>query len=89
MEFAKRKKNCHLIDVNRFLDSDAFLDTINHYQKHVYWEIAQELSQILSSENITSISYIEMKLKSAYESLLLLRHKTKKALLGFLKRDSK
>lgn len=32
VEFAKTKKNCYLINVNRFMESDAFLDTIKHYK---------------------------------------------------------
>jgi FkbH-like protein len=43
-EFVKSEENCCFIDVNKYIkDESSFVDTINHYKKTVYFDIANEI----------------------------------------------
>ena len=48
----KHSKNCTIIDVNRFLtDEMPYLDTINHYKKNVYYNIASAIQEYINQDN--------------------------------------
>ncbi|MBQ6832173.1 MAG: HAD-IIIC family phosphatase [Oscillospiraceae bacterium] len=52
--WAKDKENVYLIEISKHIHSQKdYTDTINHFQKKVYFHIAQELSSILNSHEAT------------------------------------
>lgn len=79
-QWAQDKNNVYLIEITRYIKSQKdYTDTINHFQKKVYFHIAQELSRILSNQetNIKTKSKLYLhfitakwKLKKAVKRLL-------------------
>lgn len=60
-KWAADKKNVYLIEIGKYITSQKdYLDTINHFQKKVYYYIAQDLLTILNSTEE------EFKVKSKY-----------------------
>lgn len=50
--WATNKPNVHLIDVTKYIHSQKdYTDTINHFQKKVYFNIAQDIITILGGED--------------------------------------
>ena len=55
----------HLIDVNRYLiDQRSFYDHFNHYIKPVYYQLAEEISQLITQQTGENIA-MEPKAKMA------------------------
>lgn len=47
---SQNANNCFIVDVNCHLNSSMpYLDTINHYKKSVYYQIAQDIQNIVNS----------------------------------------
>ena len=57
-EFCHDNANCYILDVNQFITKDKYTDTINHYTKDVYYQLAQELALMLNKR-----SNVEAKVK--------------------------
>ena len=54
--WAKDKNNVILITYDKYIKSDSdFIDTINHFSKKVYYELAVDLSKIFMSSNTTDL----------------------------------
>lgn len=50
--WAKGKQNVHLIKIGNYISSQKdYLDTINHFQKNVYYHMAQDILSFLPNEN--------------------------------------
>lgn len=50
--WATDKPDVFLIEINQYIDSQKdYTDTINHFQKRIYYNIAQDLLNIISSEH--------------------------------------
>lgn len=48
-QWAKDKPNIHLLEIGNYIHSQHdFTDTINHFQKKVYYAMAQDISQLLA-----------------------------------------
>lgn len=63
-EFSKTNNRISIIEVDNYIKSDRdFLDMVNHYQVHVYYQIAQDLAKIIYEvchvriKTISRISY--------------------------------
>ena len=79
---SEHQDNCKIIDVNQYLDGGKnYADTINHYKKVVYYQIANEL-QAYIAENSQETSLL-LKDKSYLE------RETRKQNLNLLKRKIK
>jgi FkbH-like protein len=51
MNAAEKHRNVFCVDVNKFIKSRSdFVDSIRHYKKHVYLEIAKEVNEIMNGE---------------------------------------
>lgn len=49
--WAENKRDVYLIEISKYITSEKdYLDTINHFQKKVYYHMAQDILGILSSE---------------------------------------
>lgn len=49
-QWAQDKSNVYLIEITRYIQSQKdYTDTINHFQKKVYFHIAQEICSVLNS----------------------------------------
>ena len=49
--WAQNKENVYLIEINQYITSQKdYTDTINHFQKRIYYHIAQDILKILSNE---------------------------------------
>lgn len=80
--WAADKPNVHLIEVTKYIQSQKdFTDTINHFQKKVYFSIAQEIISILGGTEQT------IKVKSKwFLRVTVLRQKLKKLAKRLFKR---
>ncbi|MBQ3543215.1 MAG: HAD-IIIC family phosphatase [Oscillospiraceae bacterium] len=80
--WAKGKKNVYLINIGDYIASQKdYLDTINHFQKHVYFHMAKDILLCLGD------GQAEVKMKSkAFLYWITLKGKMKKFLVKLLKR---
>ena len=52
----KNRDRCVLIDVNKYItDSSYYLDTINHYKKIIYFNLAKEIIDFIKSDSMMEI----------------------------------
>lgn len=64
-EAFKDVKNVYIVDVNKYISSsDMYLDTLNHYKKIVYYEIAREIEHFAQQKSLEPV-----KTKSRFELL--------------------
>ena len=56
-KWSEGKKNVRLLFYDDYISSNAdFLDTINHFSKKVYYEIAKEIISVIDFTNETPIA---------------------------------
>lgn len=49
-DFVSNTSNCYMIEVSKMIgSSENYLDTINHYKKVVYFNIAKEINRIIAA----------------------------------------
>ncbi len=81
-EWAKNKNNVFLIKIGDYITSQRdYVDTINHFQKHIYFRMAKDILSYLDNGQ----SDVKMKSK-AFLYITTLKVKTKKLLKKLLKR---
>jgi len=64
---SKHSDNCVVIDINKCLGNNPYLDTINHYKKSVYYRIALAIQKYVSE---SSDKGLEVPLKNALYIIL-------------------
>lgn len=81
--WAVDKADIFLIEINQYINSqNDYTDTINHFQKRIYYHMAQDLLQILSNDNSQfkikgkSFLYLETVKKSIKETLIKILKRT-------------
>lgn len=48
----KYQHNCYIVDVNKYItDSGYYLDTVNHYKKIIYYNLAGDIQEFINKDN--------------------------------------
>ena len=77
-KFVESEINCCFIDVNKYIkDESSFVDTINHYKKTVYFDIANDIikhineySNIISVDKLRKNSLLKIQIVDLLKKLL-------------------
>ena len=65
-EFANKHRNVHLVELTNYIKSQGdFINNINHFQRRVYYQIAQDINKIIEIES-------GVKIKEKSKALLLI-----------------